>query len=54
MLFVVDALGHGMDTVREALVGSLEKDVGSRRSRLQRGKLAFKTKSFGMTSYGFT
>lgn len=54
MLFVGDAPGFVMGAVGEALAGSLEKDRGSRRSGLQRGKLAFKTKNFRMTSYHFT
>ena len=54
MLFVGDAPEFVMGVVGEALVGSLEKDRGSRRSGLQRGKLAFKTKYFRMTSYHFT
>lgn len=54
MLFVGDAPGFVMGAVGEALVGSVEEDRGSRRSGLQRGKLAFKTKNFRITSYHFT
>ena len=54
MLFVGDAPGFVMGAVGEALAGTLEKDRGSRRSGRQRGKLAFKTKNFRMTSYHFT